>query len=214
MKNTLFNPRRVDIPKNLILIPQFWDKVYYKTLQDEALACGKLLESDFLIFEDYTMIVGFLGYPNIFTLLEFIKDLREKDIYFLGTAGSLNPAVDHPVPLLVEEIHSTEILDHFADETMFQMKCFEGGNLRRAKGVTVDIIQRETAPWLKKQVEKGMQFVEMEIFPLRVFLEKPFHAVVITSDLLKETGIEPFKDRRQLQKEFVKAFELIVNVFS
>ena len=84
------------------------------------------------------------------------------------------------------------------------------GNLRKAKGVTVDIIQRETPSWLKKQKSLGIEFVEMELFPLRVYLQKPFQAIVVTSDLLKESGIEVFSDKKLLQREFVQAYELIV----
>ncbi|MGE5341785.1 MAG: hypothetical protein ACM3SY_09935 [Candidatus Omnitrophota bacterium] len=210
MENTLFNPNRIDLPKSLVLVPQFWNKSYYHQIKNEALASLNFLLSDILIFPNYAVIEGFLGYPHILTTLEFIRDVREKDVYFLGTAGSLNHAIDRPIPLQVEAIYSTEILDHFCTETFFPLKTIDAWNCRKARGVTVDIIQRETPQWLKAQVERGMDFVEMELFPLRVYLGKPFSAVVIASDLLKESGIEVFKDKGMLQHEFVKAYEAIV----
>jgi hypothetical protein len=209
MQKKLFDPQRLDLPGNLILIPQFMDNDYYQTLKKKAYGCINLLHSDLLIFDGYSMVVNFLGYPHILTLLEFIKEVRSKEIFFLGTAGSLNPAYDHPLPLTVEEIYSTEILDHFAAEHALPLMPLGSGNLNKAKGVTVDIIQRETTTWLRQQVERGLDFVEMELFPLRVYLEKPFKAVVVTSDLLKETGIVVFEDKKLLQKEYVRCYELM-----
>jgi hypothetical protein len=210
MENILFNPQRIDLPKHLVLIPQFWDKNYYEGLKKSAQGCLNLLHSDWLFFAKYTVIVGFLGYPHILTLLEFIRGVREKEVYFLGTAGSLKETLNSPTPLGVTEIYSTEILDHFSSETCLPLKPLPGEDLRKARGVTVDIIQRETPAWLREQVKRGLDFVEMELFPLRVYLEKPFYAVVVTSDLLKETGIEVFPDKQLLQKEFVRSYELIV----
>jgi hypothetical protein len=214
MEQILFNPQRIDFPKSLVLVPQFWDNDYYETLKKSSLGFFNLLHSDVLLFENYTVIVGFLGYPHILTLLEFIKDVREKEVYFLGTAGSLNETINQPVPLQVEEIFSTEILEHFSPEESFLLKPVNPGNLRKAKGVTVDIIQRETPSWLRTQVNRGIDFVEMELFPLRVYLKKPFQAIVVTSDLLKESGIEVFPDKKRLQREFVQSYELIVRAIA
>ena len=210
MKKILFHPQKLELPKYLVLIPQFRDNNYYESLKKKAYGCLKLIESDFLFFDNYTLIVGFLGYPHILTLLEFVEDVREKEVFFLGTAGSLNENIDKPTILDVVEIHSTEILDYFSSEHSFQLNSFNRGQFKKARGVTVDIIQRETSSWLKEQVSRGMDFVEMELFPLRVYLEKPFHAIVVTTDLLKETGIEVFPDKKLVEKEFVKSYEFIV----
>ncbi len=169
-----------------------------------------MMSSEFLLYKNYAVVVGFLGYPHLLTLLEFIANVRDKEIFFLGTAGSLNPTINIPMPLTVAEIHSTEILDHFADQTSYPLKPLETRNFKKARGVTVDIIQRETAEWLREQHRRGLDFVEMELFPLRVYLEKPFSAVVVTTDLLQETGIELFMDIKLLQKEFINAYEAIL----
>lgn len=211
MDKILFNPDKMELPRNLLLIPQFWDTGYYEELKKKAVGNFKLLSSDILLFNNYTVVVGFLGYPNILTLLEFIQGVKEKEVFFLGTAGSLNQDIREPMALNVEAIYSTAVLDYFSSWKLFPLKRFEPGNLRKAKGVTVDIIQRETDTWLKHQVQRGMEFVEMEIFPLRAYLEKSFTAIVVTSDLLTETGIEVFPDKKRLKEEFVKSYELMVN---
>lgn len=211
MDKMLFNPDKMELPPKLLLIPQFWDSGYYEGLKKKALGNFKLLTSEVLLFDNYTVVVGFLGYPNILTLLEFIRGVKEKEIFFLGTAGSLNQDIRGPIPLDVEAIYSTAILDYFSSWKLFSLKPLNDGNLRRAKGVTVDIIQRETDTWLKAQIHRGMDFVEMEIFPLRAYLEKPFTAVVVTTDLLTENGIQVFPDKKRVKEEFVKSYEQIVN---
>ncbi|MCU0290000.1 MAG: hypothetical protein MUF15_26885 [Acidobacteria bacterium] len=213
MDKLLFTPKQMEIPQNLILIPHFWDSKYFKELKEKALATFELFECEILLFDNYTLLVGFLGYPHLLTHLEFIKDVKEKEIFFLGTAGSMNEEIDKPTSLSVEAIYSTAILDHFCTVKSFPLKTINS-DMRKAKGVTVDIIQRETHSWLLEQIQRGMDFVEMEIFPLRAYLEKPFHAVVVTSDLLKTTGITVFPDKKRLQEEFVKSYELIIKTIS
>jgi len=218
MENTLFNPHRMDVPSHLILIPNFWDRPRYQELKKSAVKCIPMMSSDILIFDDYAVLVSFLGYPHLLTLLEFIKDVRHKEIYFLGTAGSLKPVFNVPTQLAVSEIHATEILEHFASKLTsdpqvlplsYQLKILPGPFIE-AKGVTVDLIQRETVPWLRKQIEKGMEFVEMELYPLRVYLGKPFYALVVTSDLLTETGIQVHNDWKKLLTKFLHAYDAIV----
>lgn len=209
MDKLLFTPKQMDIPQNLVLIPNFWDTNYFEQLKDKALGTFDLFGCEIVLFENYTLLVGFLGYPNLLTHLEFIKNVREKEVFFLGTAGSMNEEINKPTPLSVEAIYSTAILDHFCEAKSFPLKTLNS-DLRKAKGVTVDIIQRETPSWLLEQTQRGMEFVEMEIFPLRAYLGKPFHAVVVTTDLLKTTGIVLFPDKKRLQEEFVKSYELII----
>jgi len=211
MDKLLFTPKQMDIPQNLVLIPFFWDTAYYSRLKEKALASLELFGSEIVMFDNYTLLVGFLGYPHLLTHLEFIKDVKEKEVFFLGTAGSMNEEIAEPTSLDVETIYSTAILDYFCEAKSFPLKTFDCGHLRKARGVTVDIIQRETSSWLLEQVRRGMEFVEMEIFPLRAYLGKPFHAVVVTTDLLKATGIVLFPNKKRLLEEFVKSYELIID---
>jgi len=211
MKNGLFNPHRIELPHPLVLIPQFRDKTYYEQLKKKANTSIDFFLSDLLLFDHYSVLVGFLGYPHILTLLEFIRDVRSKDIYFLGTAGSLNHVIDHPMPLSVVEIHSSAILDHLGPPLSYSLNSLPVPGLKLVKGVTVDILQRETPQWLQEQVIKGLDIVEMELFPLRIYLEKAFTALVVTTDLLTETGIVVFNDKKRLEKEFVNTFEVILD---
>lgn len=212
MTKQLFTPKQFDLPAHLILVPQFWAKDYFIELDSRANTSIELIQSQWLLFDHYTLITGFLGYPHLLTILEFIKNLRQKEIYFLGTAGSLDERFNQPLPLWCQEIHSTQILDHFAPHTSYSMKTPENTPIPKVKGVTTDIIQRETDHWLREQIQKGISFVEMEIFPLRVYLGKPFHAMVVTSDLLRESGIDIFKDKKSLQRQFVNSYQLITQL--
>jgi len=210
LSRSLFNPRKVSLPGELLLIPQFWDKAYYSKLKEEADYTFNLLLSEVLVFEHFSLLAGFLGYPQLLTLLEFIRRVREKEVYFLGTAGSLDPHIDRPMILNAVDISSTAILTHFDPQPGYDLKPFPNGAFRPVRGVTVDIIQRETPGWLKEQVAAGIDFVEMELFPLRAFLGKPFTALLVASDLLAEDGITLFPDRDDLNREFIAAYEAIV----
>lgn len=214
MKDTLFNPNRIDLPPKLVLIPQFWDKPYYEKLKKEAYGCIELIHSDLLIFDGYSVIVNFLGYPHVFTVMEFINDIREKEIFFLGTAGSLNPEINEPEPFVVDEIHATDFLQNFGSSLNYKLKPLPDSGLSKARGVTVDIIQRETVDWLRLQVKKELDFVEMEIYPMRVYLEKPFTAIVVTTDLISEEGIRVFPDKKKLASEFTRSYELILKTIT
>ena len=74
----------------------------------------------------------------------------------------------------------------------------------------MDVIQRETPSWLAAQRRKKIDIVEMELFPLRWFLQKPFRALVVLSDRVEPSGIRPFADKKKFQREFTHAFEYIV----
>jgi hypothetical protein len=209
----LFKPKKFDLPDKLILIPRFWDRDYFEKLKKDALASFEIVQNEFLFFDGYTIIEGFLGYPHIYATLEFINHVRDKEIFFLGTAGSMNEKIAHPMPLQVTKIYPTAIFNDFATEKYFELKSFADCDFKKAVGVSVDMIQRETDDWLKEQKSKGIDFVEMEIFPLRVYLQKSFSAIVIASDILREKGIDVFSDKKLLQREFVRAYEFIVRSF-
>jgi hypothetical protein len=211
MEKCLFNPKTIQCPEDLVLIPFFIDRAYYRKLRKSALKTFNLLTSEMLVFESYAVLSGFLGYPNLLTLLQFIENINQKNIFFLGTAGALDINIYQPTSLNVTVIYSSEILDYLSDDNAYTLKSFESRVFPQVKGVTVDIIQRETLSWLKDQVKKGMQIVEMELFPLRAYLQKPFFAVVVTTDKLKETGGEVFQARSKVKEEFIRSFRFIVD---
>lgn len=96
MAETLFNPVRYDIPEKLLLIPYFSDKKYFSHIKENAAKSFSLFHSTVLIFESYSIITDFIGYSQLLTILEFINNVRNKKVYFLGTAGSLNPQFNSP----------------------------------------------------------------------------------------------------------------------
>ncbi len=214
MKHSLFNPNRIECPGPLVLIAKFWDADYFRELKRKALYHFPLMMSEIVVFKEFTLISGFLGYPQIITLLEFIEGFRQKDIYFLGTAGSLTDDIDRSCVLTLKEMHASAIFRHFCPEQVLDLTVLDHGEARIAVGVSVDLIQRETVEWLREQEAKKIDVVEMEIFPLRVFLDKPFPAVVVTTDRVSASGVKQFPDQKHFLREFVKAYELIVRTIN
>jgi len=211
LKNHLFHPSKIKIPHQLIIIPYFWNRDYFVALKDSALKKIDLLNSELIIFKDYALLTGFLGYPHLLTLLEFIRDVSQKEIYFLGTAGCLISQIDKPEILNVTKIYPSSIYSLFSKEKCYGLPRFPKGNFRPVSGVSVDLIQRETCSWLKKQRIRGVDIVEMEIFPLRVFLSKPFYCLVVATDQVTPDGIIVFKDKKLFKSEFKTAFGFIVD---
>ena len=214
MKQSLFNPNRIECPGPLILNAKFWDTDYYNNLKKSAAYHFPLMGCEIVVFNDFTLVSGFLGYPQIITLLEFIKDFRQKDIYFLGTAGSLTDDITQSCVLTLKEMHASAIFDYFCQEKVLDLEVIDHGDARVGTGVSVDLIQRETVEWLRAQEAKKIDVVEMEIFPLRVFLDKPFPAIVVTTDRVSAAGVKQFPDHKHFLKEFVKGYELIVRTIN
>jgi hypothetical protein len=211
MKPSLFQPRRFQTPGSLLLVPYFVEKSLFVSLQKRALKQQDFLHSSLLWLDNMALISGFLGYPHLLTLLALVDDLPGKEIYFLGSAGALNPRWQEPTVLQVQAIHSSSIFNRFSKKNGLALDAFSASPFPGANGVSVDIIQRETPAWLAAQRTKKIDFVEMELFPLRWFLRKPFHALVVLSDKVEPTGIRPFVDKQKFQLEFAAAFNFIVS---
>ena len=210
MNPSFFQPRQFTTPPFLVLVPYFSQGSLFAALQKQALRQQNFLHSSLLCFENLAVISGFLGYPHLLTLLQMIAGLADKEIYFLGSAGAINPRFSEPTALQVSKIYSSSIFERFSRKSSFPLKVFPAGSFPSARGVSVDIIQRETQGWLIEQQSKKIDIVEMELFPLRCFLQKPFHALVVLSDRVEPTGIRPFADKRKFQSEFNRAFDHIV----
>ncbi len=210
MYKQLFDPKKIELNvDDIVLIPDFRDKKYYRNLKNKAFKRISLIGNDVLIFENFALITGFLGYPNLLLTLEFIKNIKQKNIFFLGTGGTLKKGIKVPCSLNVVKICSSSILKLFSKKKSLNLNDFVLGNLKKVKGVSVDLIQRETKKWLRKQLIEGIDVVDMELFPLRVYLKKPFYALIVSTDIVTPEGIEPFFDNDLIKKEFVKSYELI-----
>jgi hypothetical protein len=119
--------------------------------------------------------------------------------------------LEEPKALQVSKIYSSSIFKRFSGKSSFPLKFFPEGSFPGVHGVSVDVIQRETPSWLAAQRRKKIDIVEMELFPLRWFLGKPFHALVVLSDRIEPSGICPFADKQKFQQEFTRAFNYIIN---
>ena len=211
MKRSLFQPQRLKLPPALLLVPSFVDRELLATVGKSARSKRPLLNATLLTFERHALLTGFIGYPNLLTLLEFVADLGRKEVYFLGLAGGIDPCFDAPRSVSVTSIRADASFRHLSKRDSFPLKRFPlRPALVRAAAVSVDLIQRETRGWLRRQGEKAAELVEMELYPLRVFLGRPFHALVVVSDRVTVQGIVPFADREQVRREFHRSFNLIM----
>ena len=178
-------------------------------LQKKARRRQDFLHSSLLWFEDMAVISGFVGYSHLLTLLALVEDLPSKEIYFLGSAGAIAPRFREPAAVQVGEIRSSSIFKRFSRAAALPLKKFAPDSFPVVSGVSVDIIQRETPAWLAEQRALKTDIVEMELFPLRCFLQRPFHALVVLSDRVDATGIRPFADKQRFHEEFRRAFQVI-----
>jgi len=201
------------MPPSLVLVPYFSQKSLFTSLQKQALRQQDFLHSSLLWFENMALISGFLGYPHLLTLLALVDGLPDKEIYFLGSAGAVQPKFREPAALQVGEIRPGSIFKRFSRSRSLSLKVFRDAPARFpvVSGVSVDIIQRETPGWLATQRSLRTDIVEMELFPLRCFLRRPFHALVVLSDRVEPAGIRPFVDKQKFQREFAAAFAYIVS---
>jgi hypothetical protein len=196
------------------MVPYFWDRNLLDELRHGADKTISLLQSDILVFAHFAVVTGFLGYSHILTILEFVEGIDQKEFFFLGTAGSLQPRFDRPMTVNVVEIHASSIFNRFSRSQSLPLKPFAGKNYPEVRGVSVDLIQRETSQWLQRQLSKGLEIVEMELFPLRVYLKHPFSALVVLSDRVTAKGIEVFSQKDQLKREFIHTFTAIKKLIS
>jgi hypothetical protein len=208
MKPSLFRPRQFATPPALVLVPYFSEPTLFAGLQRRALRRHSFLHSTLLQFADHMVISGFLGYPHLFTLLALVAGLQEKEVYFLGSAGALAPRWREPAAVQVTEVIPSGVFTRFARRAL-ALKRFAGPAFPAVRGVSVDVIQRETPAWLAAQRARRADIVEMELFPLRWFLGRPFRALVVLSDRVEATGIRPFGDKGRFNQEFQRAFQAI-----
>ncbi len=205
----LFRPRPFAVPPSLVLVPHFPPGSLFADLQKNARQRQDLLHSTLLCFENLAVISGFIGYPHLLTLLAWVADLAEKEVFFLGSAGALTSRFREPAAVQVGEIRPASIFKRFSRAAALPLKKFSSGAFPVVSGVSVDLIQRETPAWLTEQQSLRTDIVEMELFPLRWFLKKPFHALVVLSDQVEEKGILPFREKDKFQSEFHRAFQHI-----
>lgn len=209
MITSMLNINRIDLPDKLLLVPFFPDLKLLNELRRTCLKRRQILLSDIMIFKSYSIITGFCGYPGILTIMEFVKDIRSKKIVFLGTAGCLREDFKGPKLISVTKIFADSILSSVFKENSYKMSSVVLPGDIEGVGVTVDIIQRETPLWISKQKKNGLDFVEMEIFPIASYLSRGFEAYVIFTDLVGSGGIIPFKDKKMIKEIFKEKINIL-----
>ena len=208
MNSHFFNPEKTEISQNLLLLPFMPDRKYLKMIEENSIRRKHILGSILYSYKDYDVLYGFLGYSNLLTLLEFISGIREKNIFFIGTAGSLNQLLDKPEILNVERVFPGSIFTYFSDDKYLDLDSSGMSGVKKGSGISIDLIQREDPQWFSEMKKRGLDFVEMELYPLRWYLEKNFHALVVLSDQITESGIRTF-NKNKIKEEFIRGFEMI-----
>jgi hypothetical protein len=205
----LFRPRQFVTPPSLVLVPYFSQASLLAGLRKQARRRQDLLHSSWLWFGNLALVTGFIGYPHLLTLLGLVAGLEDKEVYFLGSAGALQPRFRAPAAVQVGEIRPSSVFKRFSRSAALPLKTFADETFPVVSGVSVDILQRENPAWLAGQRALRTDIVEMELFPLRCFLGRPFHALVVLSDRVRESGIAPFAAREPFDREFHRALNAI-----
>lgn len=209
MKPSLFHPRQFAVPPSLVLVPYFSQASLFDGLRKQARRRQDFLHSSWLWFGNMALISGFIGYPHLLTLLGLVSGLEDKEVYFLGSAGALQPRFRGPVAVQVGEIRPSSVFKRFSRSAALPLKTFADPSFPVVSGVSVDIIQRENPAWLAGQRALRTDIVEMELFPLRCFLGRPFRALVVLSDRVRPEGITPFAAKDTFASEFHRAYHAI-----
>ncbi|MBN1197019.1 MAG: hypothetical protein JXA62_06405 [Candidatus Aminicenantes bacterium] len=201
-RRSLFPSMPFPLGEHLILVPHFHDQKLLALFRRYAVDRRRRLGGEWLYLESFTLITGFLGYPALFTHLAYITEPLPQRISLLGTAGALTPAFDSTRLVQVNRIMGSGALRGFSRQPLLEMGGPLIKGLQAVTGVSVDLVQRETPAWLRRQRVRGAQIVEMELFPLRARLKRDITALVILTDRVTEAGIQPFMDHDGLCREF------------
>jgi purine-nucleoside phosphorylase len=197
----------------LLLIPYFWDRALLESLELKASRSFNFYLSRYLEFKNYSIITGFMGYPQIILILSEIKDVFNKEIFFLGTAGAVNNKFNKPIAVNITEIYSSSIFKLFARKRKFYLNHIENNDIIKGTCISVDIPKRENKKWIESARKSKIDTVEMELFPIRVFLKKNFTAIVIITDIVTGNTKINLMNTKVIKKEFVKSFDLFCYIY-
>ncbi len=203
--------KKIKLPNKLLLVPFFIDQDELSTARKECVKKVKILHSEILIFKDFSVLTGFIGYPAILTLFGFIDKIEEKKITFIGTAGGIGNMFDQPELVSVTSVSADDKLSLIFGEEKITMNNNEGLSDLQADGITVDIAQRETAEWVRQVESRGIAFVEMELYPIASFLGRGFEAYMIITDRVLGYGLDPFPDKRKVRDKFSRILKEIMS---
>ena len=196
--------------RKLLIVPHIWGTELRDRLTGLARSSHSFLNSQILQLESCSLLTGFLGYPHLLTLLGFIDDIMDKDLFFLGTAGIVNPHLNGVQLFNPIRVHASTVFHSFPAPHDCELKRIPSAAIPPVSAVSVDIPQRETPDWLREQRQRGIDLVDMELFPLCHYIGIPITALLVSTDRVTPDGIEPFAELGQVRCEFERAVDIIL----
>jgi len=202
-----FIPYRLPARDRLLLIPFCHHQRHWADTCDKAQSIRSFLGAEIVHFEQCTVLTGFMGYPHMLTLLSGIQDWRNKQLFFLGTAGSLKNEALPDVVTAASVIMTSQLCPAFNAEAldMIPITRYPSRSV-----ITVDIPHRETLEWQNSTIKLGFDRVEMELYPLRQFYGRPFQALLVGSDHVGESVNAAKISYAALVKKFTEAFTCLM----
>ena len=191
----------------LLIIPFFPDRALLDRERNSALKIKEFFRAELLRFANCEILSGFIGYPHLEVLLGFLPGWREREIFFLGTAGFLGPETPPPTPLQLGSISAEPAQFLLNQNDSFPLKLFPA--FPAVPGVSVDIPGRENEAWLTAQRRTGRRVVEMEIYALAALYGRPLTALVALSDYFDTGGANRRLPAGLLKRNFRAAYSAI-----
>lgn len=204
-----FLSRQFPSAETLLLIPYCHHRLQWSQLTARSRSRQSIMGSELIHFDRLSILTGFMGYPQMLTLLAGIESWREKRLCFLGTSGVLG---DQPLPDLVtvSSVSITpELRPLFPDFTLDMLPL---NDLPAEALVTVDLPHRETPQWLEATIRTGIKRVEMELYFLRLFYGRPFWALLVGTD--RQCPGEPAEraEYSKIRETFNEGFQQLMEV--
>ena len=188
--NLFFNPpKREPTVSNLLCIPFLWARRRSCLGQSRPGPLG----SELFSLDRALLLTGFLGAPHLLALLPFLLG-PESRVWFLGTAGSLDPEQEGPALWTVGRtcLSGTERYPEWLHAGASAYPGVPGSrNL-----VSVTTLQEENRLWYQRMVQWGGDGVDMETAFLNRYLGGYLQARVVVSDQITSEGIRVFERRK------------------
>ncbi len=199
-----FISARLKTSERLLLIPFCHHRRQWAESCKTARSRRAFLGAELVDFDRLTILTGFMGYPQLLTILAGIENWWDKRLFFLGTAGTLG---DEALPDLVtvsSVIMTAELASAFGSGALDMIPL---ARYPARRVVTVDLPHRETSRWVQAMRSLAVDRVEMELYPLRYLYGRPFSALLVGSDRVDPAADDPGVQYPRLVQKFSEAFK-------